>query len=111
MATAQKSPERNAPIASGDENWEEVTAWNRVLLHARRFSHEELEQAARTDLTFFDLYTDGRVVRDGRTYYDGPREYKLALVLLEGRLIQLKSVEPSRKLRDAGVGSDAPAIK
>ena len=55
-----RSIRNNAPIASGDENWEEKVAWNRVLLHARRFSAEELEENARTDLSFFDLYSDGR---------------------------------------------------
>jgi hypothetical protein len=81
----------NAPIARGEENWEEVTAWNRVLLHAHRFSPEELETNARTDLTFYDLFKDIR------------RDYQLELVKFEGRLIQLKKVEPSKKLRAAGI--------
>lgn len=81
----------NAPISKGEENWEETTAWNRVLLHARRFSPEELEQLARTDLTFAELFKDVR------------RDYKLDLVKFEGRLISLKKLEPTQALRSAGV--------
>ena len=79
------------PIARGEENWEEVSAWNRVLIHASRFSPEELEADARTDLTFYDLFKDVR------------RDYKLDLVKFEGRLIKLSKLEPSKKLRDAGI--------
>ena len=32
-----------APIAKSAENWEEAAAWNRILLHAHRFTPEELE--------------------------------------------------------------------
>ena len=88
----------------GDENWEEMVAWNRVLLHARRFSAEELERNARTDLTFFDLYNDGKWVdKDGRVRFDGRRDYKLDLVRFEGRLLSLRKMTPSRDLRDAGI--------
>jgi hypothetical protein len=83
----------DAPMGKEEENWEEVAAWNRVLLHARRFSPEELEADARADLTFYDLFTDGR------------RDYKLALVKFEGRLISLRRMEPSKALRDAGVAA------
>ncbi len=81
----------NAPMARGEENWEEASAWNRVLLHARRFSPEELEENARADLDFADLFKDVR------------RDYKLELVKIEGRLIKLRKMEPSQKLRDAGI--------
>jgi len=96
----------DAPSASGDENWEERIAWNRVLLHAHRFSAEELEKNARTDLTFLDLYNDGRWVdKDGRARYSGRRDYKLELVRFEGRLIRLQKMTPPRELRDAGIES------
>ena len=49
-----RSIRNDAPSATGAENWEEVVAWNRVLLHARRFSPEQLEENARTDLSFFE---------------------------------------------------------
>ena len=101
-----RSIRNDAPAASGDENWEEELAWNRVLLHARRFSPEVLEEHARTDLSFFDLYNDGRWVdKDGRVRYDGKRDHKLELVKFEGRLIKLDRMTPSRALREAGVES------
>ncbi len=96
----------DAPAASGDENWEEVLAWNRVLLHARQFSPEELEEHARTDLSFSDLFNDGRWIdKDGRAHYDGKRDYKLELVRFEGRLVKLDRMPPSKALREAGVES------
>ena len=81
----------DAFIAKAEENWEEVSAWNRVLLHARRFPPEELERYANGDLKFADLFLDSR------------RDYKLDLVRFEGRLIQLSKVKPSEKLAAAGV--------
>jgi hypothetical protein len=78
-------------MAKEEVNWEEVSAWNRVLLHARRFSPEELEQHARADLKFADLFEDVR------------RDYKLDLVKFEGRLLSLKKMEPTKKLQAAGL--------
>ena len=96
----------DAPSASGNENEEEVLAWTRVLLHARRFSPEELEEHARTDLSFFDLFNDGRWIdKDGRERFDGKRDHKLELVRFEGRLVKLDKMPPSRALREAGVES------
>jgi hypothetical protein len=84
----------DARAADGSENWEEAVAWNRVLLHARRFSPEELEANARNDLKFADLF-------------DHPirKDYSLQLVKFEGRLLMVRKMELSRKLREAGVES------
>jgi hypothetical protein len=96
--------ENDTRVARGDDNWEEAVAWNRVLLHARRFSPEELEANARTDLTFADLHEDGRRESEGGGRdYKGRRDYKLDLVRFEGRLLMLRKMELSKKLRDAGV--------
>jgi hypothetical protein len=81
----------DARIAKGDENWQEAVAWNRVLLHARRFSPEELEANARTDLKFADLFESVR------------KDYKLQLIQFEGRLLMVRKMEPSQKLRAAGL--------
>lgn len=80
----------NAPIAKAEDNWEEVSAWSRVLLHARRFTPEELERYA-AGVKFADLFTDNR------------RDYKLDLVKFEGRLVKLDPIRPNDKLRAAGV--------
>jgi len=80
----------NAFIAKAEDNWEEVSAWNRILLHARRFLPADLENAA-TERKFADLFTDGR------------RDFKLDLVKFEGRLIMLNKMKPSEKLQAAGV--------
>jgi hypothetical protein len=81
----------DARIGNGSENWEEAVAWNRVLLHARRFSAEELEANARNDLKFADLFEPIR------------KDYKLQLVKFEGRLLMVRKMELSQKLRSAGV--------
>ncbi|MBA4191605.1 MAG: hypothetical protein C0467_26805 [Planctomycetaceae bacterium] len=81
----------NSFIAKAEDNWEEVSAWNRILLHARRFTPEQLENAAVEGKKFADLFTDGR------------RDFKLDLVKFEGRLIMLNKMKPSEKLQAAGV--------
>lgn len=69
----------------------EYEAYNEVLLHARQFPVQELQQKARRDLHFRDLYLPGR------------RDFKLELVYFEGRLRQLRRVEPTRGLKEAGI--------
>jgi hypothetical protein len=81
----------DARVGTGSENWEEASAMNRVLLHARRFTPEELETNARTDLKFADLFEAIR------------KDYKLQLVKFEGRLLMVRKMELSQKLKSAGV--------
>jgi hypothetical protein len=71
--------------------WEEGAAWTRVVLHARKFTTGQLEEAARRDLNFASLFTDVRTA------------YKLDLVYLEGQLIRLSRGTPNRRLAAAGV--------
>ena len=71
--------------------WGEVAAYNRVVLHAARFTAEELEKYARTDLKFPDLFEPARI------------DYKLSAVKLEGRLIRLTRIEVNETLKAAGV--------
>lgn len=70
---------RNLP---NEENWPEIAAYNRVILHAARFTPDELEANARTDLKFADLFEDSRA------------DYKLSNVRFEGRLISLRRINP-----------------
>ena len=81
----------DAPMPRDDNLWEELAAWNRVVLRAHRFTPSELENEARNDLTFADLFTDGRL------------DYKLDLVKFKGRLIRLKKGESTRRLLEAGI--------
>ncbi len=78
-------------IAPNDATWPEVSAYNRVIVHASRFSAEQLEEYANGDLKFADLFEDSR------------RDYKLACVKFEGRLISLRRVEVNDWLSAAGV--------
>ena len=100
--------ENDATIARGHNNWEEVSAWNRVLLHARRFTPEELEKYA-GEVSFATLFNDGRrevklpdLKRPGFDYR-GRRDYKLDLLKFEGWLVKVERLKPSNKLRAAGL--------
>ncbi len=69
---------RNNP---NEVSWPEVAAYNRIILHASRFTAEQLEEHSNTELKFADLFEDGRTA------------HKLSCVRFEGRLISLKRVE------------------
>jgi hypothetical protein len=99
--------ENDAAFARGHNDWEEVSAWNRVLLHARRFSTEDLERYAAA-VSFKTLFEDGyrELEHPGSQKtidYQGQRDYKLDLVMFEGRLVMLKAIKPSAKLVAAGI--------
>lgn len=98
--------ENDETLARGQDNWEEVSAWNRVLLHARRFPVEELERHA-GEVSFTTLFRDGYReldVKGSKSFdYKGERDYKLDLVKFEGRLVMLVKTKATEKLRAAGV--------
>jgi hypothetical protein len=72
--------------------WEEAAAYDRVLLHAARFSADELEQYAQTGIRYADLFLDS----------SGPG-YRLDLIKFEGRLISLRRFETGPEVQAAGV--------
>jgi hypothetical protein len=72
--------------------WEERTAWNRVVMHARRFSTEQLEAAANSKLTFADLFKD-----------NAREDHRLELVSFQGRLVRLNPMKSPERLAQAGV--------
>lgn len=71
--------------------WPEVAAYNRIVLHAARFSAEELERDAATDVRFADLFEDARI------------GHRLSLIRFEGRLISLRRMDSNDWLGAAGV--------
>ena len=73
--------------------WEELTAWNRIVMHARRFTAEQLEAAAVRTVSFGDLFQDNR------------KDYRLDLVLMEGRLVRLNKGKSPERLVEAGLDS------
>lgn len=79
---------RTAPT---DLTWPEVAAYNRIILHAARFTPEELEEHALTDVKFADLFEKVR------------KDYQFKNVKMEGRLISLRRMEVNNELRAAGV--------
>lgn len=85
----------DAPISRDPTHWEEGAAWNRTLLHARKFDAAALAEAARkatgTRVTFADLFQTGR------------GDYQFQPVVVRGRLIRVKRMESSKRLAEAGV--------
>lgn len=74
------------------ELWEERTVWNRLLLHASRFTMDQLEAEANTKLTFADLFKDN--VRE---------EHRLELVSFQGRLVRLTQMKSPPRVAEAGI--------
>lgn len=79
---------RNTPT---EEELPEVIAYNRVLIHAHRFTAQQLEERARDEVTFADLFEPSR------------KTYRWKLVKFEGRLISLRKSPTNAELREAGV--------
>jgi hypothetical protein len=82
--------EDNAPFRTEERNPAEAEAYAAVLLHARQFPAAELEEHARRDVTFKDLFRNAD-------------EFRLELVYFEGRLKQLRRTTPTKALAAAGV--------
>ncbi|MCS6863727.1 MAG: hypothetical protein NZS48_01435 [Gemmata sp.] len=72
--------------------WEEAAAYDRVLLHAARFSAEELEKYAQTGVRYADLFLDSSAAG-----------YRLDLIKFEGRLISLRRFETGPEVQAAGI--------
>ncbi|MFO0797565.1 MAG: hypothetical protein U0804_08800 [Gemmataceae bacterium] len=81
----------DAPVSRDPLHWEESAAWNRTLLHVRKFELDALQAAANQKLSFADLFQAGR------------EDYQFKLVQIKGRLIRVKAVERSKRLVEAGV--------
>lgn len=73
-----------------DTQWE-LAAYTRVLIHANRFSPEQLEEHALKDVKFADLFLDTRAT------------LRFTAVKFEGRLIALKKKEANAEMKAAGV--------
>ena len=83
--------EDDAPIRSESENSLEFDAYNQVILKAHEFTVDELESVARKDVTFKDLVKPIRA------------DFRYDLIGFEGRLLQLRRMEPTKPLKEAGV--------
>lgn len=74
----------------GWEDWEEVSAFDRVVWNARKYDPAELERRAKAR-TFAELFTDTRA------------DHKLELVKTEGRLLRVVKTPATGPLVAAGV--------
>jgi hypothetical protein len=73
-----------------DQRLEEL-AYDEVLIHAARFTGEDLDEAARRDVPFQSLVDSERL------------SYRLELMRFEGRLRRLQRVEVSKQLKQEGI--------
>ncbi|MFO0934958.1 MAG: hypothetical protein U0798_00395 [Gemmataceae bacterium] len=80
-----------SPIRSESQSPDEYAAYNAVLIHARHIPVADLESHARRDVMYKDLFHSVR------------KEFKLDLVRFEGRLKRLRSIGPTRQLKEAGI--------
>jgi hypothetical protein len=72
------------------EFWEEWTAWNRVFMHVKKFSAEQLEAEANKKVGFPELFKNHQ-------------DYKLDLIYVQGTLVRVLEKETSQRLKDAGI--------
>jgi hypothetical protein len=82
----------DAPLRSEETNWAEFESYNDVVLHANKYSAQELFDAGDKVLTFRDLLHP----RTGR-------DFQFKLVAFEGRMMRLRRIEPTIPLKQAGV--------
>jgi hypothetical protein len=82
---------RDGTPVQSSENPEEYEAYNDVLLHARQFTAAELEANASRDATFYDLVGPLR------------HDFRFKLLYFEGRLAQLRRIEPNEGQAAAGI--------
>jgi len=77
-------------LSQSPEHWEQLSAWNRAFMHARRFSAEELEAAADRRVPFAELL-------------ENHRDHKLDLIHIQGQLIRLIEGKSTQRLAEAGI--------
>jgi len=75
-----------------DVPWEESAAYDRVVRHAARFPAQKLEEHARDDLKFADVFQD-----------ESQSAYRLELVKFEGRLISLRRFDAGEEAKASGI--------
>jgi hypothetical protein len=81
-----------APLFHDLETQMELAAYTRVLIHANRFTPEQIEERADKEVKFASLFLDTRAT------------YRLRAVRFEGRLIALSKKEPNAEMKAAGIG-------
>lgn len=74
------------------DQWEQYAAWNRIFLHVRRFSTEQLEAAANRKVPFAELF-------------EHHPDYRLDLIYFQGQLVRLVKGKTEKALADAGIHS------
>jgi hypothetical protein len=72
--------------------YEEPAAYDRVVRHAARFPAEKLEEYARDDLKFADIFLD-----------ESHPAYRLDLIKFEGRLIMLRRGDAGEEMKASGI--------
>ena len=73
------------------EFWEEWSSWNRVVMHSRKFSAQQLEAAGDRKVNLETMLSPHRL------------DYTLDLVHVQGRLIRLIEEKSPKRLVEAGI--------
>jgi hypothetical protein len=87
-----KEIREDTKLSPSRELWEQFSAWNRVFMHVRRFTSEQLEAAANRKIGFAELF-------------ENHRDYRLDLIYFQGRLVRLTEGKETDRLSEAGAAS------
>jgi len=80
-----------SPLKGPADDPEEYSAYNELVLHAHKFAAEDLQSAARRDVSYGDLFAKTR------------RDYRFELIQFTGRLKRLRKIEANEYLKENGV--------
>ncbi len=82
-----------SPMRTSLEDHDEFDAYNEVVLHASQFPAAELQEAARLDVSYGDLFAKTR------------EDYRFELIAFRGRLKRLRKIESNDFLREHGIAA------
>lgn len=72
------------------DQWEQYTAWNRIFLHVRRFTTEQLEAEADRKVPFAELF-------------ENQKDHRLDLIRFQGQLVRIVPGKTEGALAEAGI--------
>ena len=80
-----------SPLRTDVDDHDEYDAYNELVLHANQFTMAQLQEVARIDVSYGDLFAKTR------------EDYRFELVTFQGRLKRLRKIESNDFLRERGI--------
>ena len=82
-----------SPLRTDVDDHDEYDAYNELVLHANQFTMAQLQDAARIDVSYGDLFAKTR------------EDYRFELIAFRGRLKRLRKIESNEFLRERGIAA------